>query len=37
MSNTKKVKLIDKVRWLAEGLNTVARQMNRYVVNGTKF
>ena len=37
MSNTEKVKLTDKVRWLAEGPNTEARRMKRYVVNGTKF
>ena len=37
MSNTEKVKLTNKVRWLAEGPNTEARRMKRYVVNGTKF
>ncbi|XP_030963614.1 uncharacterized protein LOC115984741 [Quercus lobata] len=37
MSNTEKVKLTNKVIWLAEGPNTEARRMKRYVVNGTKF
>ena len=37
LSNTEKVKLFDKVRWLAEGPNSESKQMKQYVVNGTKF